>query len=166
MRLVMHSFTFRGYSLQHALEKSKDYGYEAIELNDAHFRPGDKKAVENAILECEKAGFPVAALDTYIDLTGSAEKEELSYQRFAGFVELAQKYGIPRLNGGLGSLVKSDPNDYSANGSVLLTDEMVARIVAGMKKADSLLAEHSIEMTLEMHMNNPHDSAALNHEAA
>lgn len=160
MRLVMHSYTFREYSFKHAVMKANQYGYEAIEICDDFFTRGDEKSIEALVDVCENEGVPVAAIDAHLNFTQTPELEAEAFNYFQAAVAVAEKRKIPRLNGGLGPLVASDPQSFSENGSILLTDELRTRLIAGMQKADAILERAGVKMTLEMHMNMPHDNAA------
>ena len=160
MRVVMHSYTFRNYPLEHAIDKAKAFGYEAIELYVDFFGEDDPALLSSAIDICEDAGLPVATVDASLNFVEGPEAAEKSIGAFAKLVKIAGQRGIPRMNGGLGKLCGSDPGNFSANGSVLMTPGLHQQIVEGMKAADPILESAGVEMTLELHMNMPHDSAA------
>lgn len=38
MKIVLHSYTFRGYSVERAFYKAAEYGYDGVELSVVHFK--------------------------------------------------------------------------------------------------------------------------------
>ena len=160
MRIIMHSYTFRAYPLEHGIDKAKAYGYEAIELSSEFYDEGDPASVERAVSACESAGLPIVTLDVSLNFVEGPKEAQESIERFTRMLDIAKRRGIPRVNGGLGKLIGPDPGNFSANGSVLMTPGLRQQVVDGMKTIDPLLGDAGVEMTLEMHMNMPHDSAA------
>ncbi len=161
MRIVLHTYTFHRYPLEHAVKKGLAYGYEAAELLDVFYREGTTEAIERAVDICEKGGLPVAALGSCVNFTGTPDEEKKSLESFQIVLDVAKRRGIPRINGNLGHLVGNDRDDYSANGSALLTDALFARAVEGARQVDTILEEADIDFTLEMHMNMAHDAGAV-----
>lgn len=160
MRIVLHTYTFYRYPLEHAVKKGLAYGYEAAELLNDFYEEGTTEAIERAVNVCEKGGLPVAALGGSVNYTGTPDEEKKSLESFQIVMDVAKRHGIPRINGNLGILVGDDRSNYSANGSVLLTDALFERAVEGLKQVDAMLEEADLDFTLEMHMNMAHDTGA------
>ena len=38
MKIVLHSYTFRSYSVERAFRKAAEYGFDGIELSTVHYQ--------------------------------------------------------------------------------------------------------------------------------
>ncbi len=160
MRILLHSFTFRDYDVEHAIAKGKVFGYDALELFPSHFGTGDLDRLKQAIDLSVAAGLPVETVDFSVDLLETKEKQEPSIRAVQQLLHAIDSTGVKRINGHVGSLVASDPNQFSNNGSVLATPEMYTNAAEGLRAICDTAAQVDIDVVLEIHMNTLHDSVA------
>jgi 3-dehydroshikimate dehydratase len=160
--LLMHSYTYRGQPLERAARKAREYGYDGLELVTLHYDP---EQPEGSIAEADRiarnAGTRIGVLDFSGNLiAGTDEERRQGRNRIAETIRLAAKIGAVGLNGTVGQLTGADPDDWSANGSRLATDEIYTRAAEGLRPLGALAAEQGVWISLEIHMNTPHDTAA------
>ncbi|MEW6355732.1 MAG: sugar phosphate isomerase/epimerase [Planctomycetota bacterium] len=162
MRLCMHSYTFRAYPLDRALKKSAQYGWDGLELNGKHFDAANLKTSLDEIIEkAAKHGVDITVIDfpgNFIQDDRDAAKR--SVEQIAHWISLVRNYGIQIMNGGVGSLVGENPRDYGRNGSALATDEHYERAASALRQLGAQAESEGVTLTLEIHMNTLHDTAA------
>ncbi|MBE3583444.1 MAG: sugar phosphate isomerase/epimerase [Limnochordaceae bacterium] len=158
----MHSYTFRGYPWRRAVEKAAEFGYTGLELSTVHL-PADNPlaAVPAAVDLARRYGVPVGALSFGAQLAqADPAARQQSLENAIRFIRTAGQLGIPLVNGGVAGLVGPRWDAYGDNGSRLATDQTYAWVEEGLKALDEAAAEAHVKVTLEIHMNSVHDTAA------
>lgn len=160
--LIMHSYTYRGQPLERAARKCREYGYDALELVTSHY---DRADPEGSIAEAARLargeGIPLAVVDFSGNLIAEdADSRARAREDIARIVRLAAKIGARGINGGVGSLVGPDPSNYGENGSRLATEAHYDRAAEGLTALSRIAADAGVWISLEIHMNTPHDTAA------
>jgi sugar phosphate isomerase/epimerase len=160
--LYMHSYTYRGQSIQRAARKCREYGYDGLELVTSHYdRAQPEESIAAAVETARAAGTRIAVVDFSGNLIAEdAESRNRAATEIAGIIRLAAKHGALGINGGVGSLVGPDPGNYSENGSRIATAAQYDRAAEGLRSLAQLAASEGIWISLEIHMNTPHDTAA------
>lgn len=160
--LYMHSYTYRGQSIERAARKCREYGYDGLELVTSHYdRAKPEESITAAAAAAIAAGTRVAVVDFSGNLISEdAEGRGKAVDEIAHVIRLASKIGAVGVNGGVGSLVGPDPGNYSENGSRLATAEQFERAAEGLRTLARLATEEGVWISLEIHMNTPHDTAA------
>jgi len=162
MKVCMHSYTFRDYPLERALRKAAQYGWDGIELNGKHFDITRlKDELDRIIEEATRYGVDITVIDfpgNFIQDDRDAAKQ--SVEQVSEMISVVRNYGIQIMNGGVGVLAGSDPRDYGSNGSALATDEHYGRAAEALKQLGPLAESEGVTLTLEIHMNTIHDTAA------
>lgn len=160
MRILMHSYTFRAYSLERALRKAKEFGYDGIELSTAHFNFfALEQEISNLKELSEKYDCPIITADFPADFLTSEENLQSSIENLRRAIPLFKSLGVELLNGGVGPLAGEDPSDFSRGGSTIANREHYDRAIKGLKQIVPLLEEAGLILTLEIHMNTLHDTA-------
>ncbi|NOZ21602.1 MAG: sugar phosphate isomerase/epimerase [Planctomycetes bacterium] len=162
MRLCMHSYTFRAYPLDRALKKAAQYGWDGIELNGKHFDADDLKTSLDEIIEAAaKYGVDISVIDFPGNfIQDDRDEAKRSVERMAEWISLVRNYGIQIMNGGVGSLAGDNPGDYGRNGSALATEEHYERAAEALRQLGAQAQSEGVVLTLEIHMNTLHDTAA------
>ena len=161
MQLVMHSYTFRRYSLREAFVNARRLGWDGIELQPCHF---DRERIETELPEAValggKLGVPILCVDSggdFIQDDGAAREAEV--RRMERDIEACARCGVSLINGGVGGLVV-DRQDYGKNGSALAKDVHYERAADAMRHLGALAAKRSITIVFEIHMNGLVDTIA------
>lgn len=158
----MHSYTYRSYPVERALKKAEAYGYSGLELSTVHV---DAKNVEADLARIvglsKKYGVPIAVLDHGADLaTADTAAHAQAVESWKTAIRRAATLGARFVNGSVGSFYGPDPNNFSANGSKLATDEHYYRAAEGLNQISKVAEQEGVTVALEIHMNTIHDSAA------
>lgn len=157
MKIVLHSYTFRGYSVERAFYKAAEYGYDGVELSVVHFK--DEADIEKAVALSKKYQVPIVALDGGTDLLNEGNADA-SIERMKWLIDMAAKYNVPMINGGIASKYGPDPGNYGANGSVLLSDADYEYMAEKYQEVAKYAEANQILIVFEIHMNTPHDTGA------
>lgn len=160
--LYMHSYTYRGQSIERAARKCREYGYDGLELVTSHYdRAQPEESIAVAAQAAKAAGTQVAVVDFSGNLIADeAETRSRAVDEISQVIRLAANIGAVGVNGGVGGLVGPDPGNYSENGSRLATAAHFERAAEGLRPLARLAADQGIWISLEIHMNTPHDTAA------
>lgn len=162
MKLCMHSYTFRAYPLDRALKKAAQYGWDGIELNTKHFDITNLKEDLDQIIEtAARYGVDISVIDfpgSFIQDDRDAAKR--SVEQVAQMISVVRNYGIQIMNGGVGGLTGPNPKDYGRNGSAIATDAHFERAAEALKELGKVAESEGVALTLEIHMNTLHDTAA------
>jgi len=160
MRVLLHSYTFRDYDLEHTIAKGRAFGYDALELFPSHFGMGDLDLLKRAIDLAVAASLPVETVDFTADLSGDKKTRTDSVETVRRLLRSIDSTGVRRINGHVGNLVASNPEDFSSNGSAIATPEMYTNAAEGLRAICDTAGDVGIEVVLEIHMNTLHDSVA------
>jgi sugar phosphate isomerase/epimerase len=161
MSILLHSYTFRSYSIERAFQKAKEFGYAGIELSTVHFNFFNlDQEIKRLDGIQKKYELPIITADFPANFITSDEslRESVEYLRKA--IPLLKELGVRILNGGVGPLAGKEPSDFSQGGSAIATEEHYERAIKGLKEIVPLLEENNLLLTLEIHMNTLHDTAA------
>jgi 3-dehydroshikimate dehydratase len=161
MEYILHSYTFRDYSLKEAFANAQRFGWQGIELQPCHF---DEEAVETEVAAAvalgKEYGIPIRCLDYSGDFSnddaGAAEKSVAWVERA---IDVCATQNIPMLNGFAGWLTVDD-NDWGKNGSALAQDIHYERAAEALRHLGAKADEQGIRIVLEIHMNTIHDTVA------
>ncbi|MDD4693210.1 MAG: sugar phosphate isomerase/epimerase [Firmicutes bacterium] len=157
MNIVLHSYTFRGYSVERAFYKAAEYGYDGIELSTVHFKT--EADIQKAVALSKKFQVPIASIDGGTDLLNEANANA-SIEKMKWLIDMAAKYDIPIINGGIANKIGTDGSKYGENGSVLLTDADYEYLGQKFQDVAKYAEENKILIVFEIHMNTPHDTGA------
>ncbi|MFH1740930.1 MAG: sugar phosphate isomerase/epimerase family protein [bacterium] len=159
MKILLHSFTFRDYEIEHAIAKGKAFGYEGIELFPSHYESGGLERVKQIIELGTANNLPVETVDFEAELLDRESQQE-SVNEVRALLAVLKDTGVKRINGGVGSVVGADPTKYGENGSAIATPEMYKNASEGLREICAAAEDFGIEVVLEIHMNTIHDSVA------
>ena len=160
MRILLHSYTFRDYEIEHAIAKGKAFGYQGIELFPSHYKSGGLDRVKQIIELGAATNLPVEAVDFEAGLLGSRDSRQESISGVRALLAVLKNGGVKRINGGVGSVVGADPMKFGENGSAIATPEMYKHASEGLREICTAAADFGIEVVLEIHMNTIQDSVA------
>ena len=160
-QLVMHSYTFRDYSLRHAYAAAQRFEWDAIELQRCHFDENDlEPSLTAAIRQGEEFGMSIACVDFITDfIHKDRDVIDKNVRAVEKMIRVCAKHKVPRLNGAIGTL-GHHPTDYGKNGSALARDSHYDRATEALQAIGRRAAKHNIEIVLEIHMNTLHDTIA------
>lgn len=161
MQIIMHSYTFRTYSLDEAFRSAKRFGWDGVELQPCHF---DRARIETelpaAIALGRSHGVPIACVDSGGDVIGDDRKAaEATVAQIERELGICAANGIMLINGGVGAL-RGDNPEYGANGSALATDVHYARAADAYRHLGAVAARLGITIVFEIHMFALHDTIA------
>jgi len=161
MNIVMHSYTFRDYSLEHAFQNALRFGYQAIELQPCHFnRDNVAHDVAQAMALSKTYGVPIYCFDfsgSFFD--DDSKAIEASLAQFITEIDVCADHGITVMNGFAGWLV-ADKSDFGKNGSTLAKPVHYERAAEALRTAARHAKTCGIRIMLEVHMNTIHDTFA------
>jgi len=161
MRFYLHSFTFRNYSIDHALRKAAELDWDGLELHTKHFDESKFRDELTAIIEkATRFRVDVAVLDFSANfIADDPAVREQSVNKLREMIPIAREFGISVMNGYAGFLTGSDPRDFGSNGSALATDEHYDRATEALRQIAPIAEREGMTLTLEIHMNTIHDTA-------
>lgn len=161
MRIVMHSYTFRGYPLEYAFRNALRFGWDGVELQPCHFdRERLVEELPKAIGLGKRYGIPVACVDFGGDfINADAAVVEASVAHLERDIRTCADNGVYLMNGAAGFL-GGDPEDYGKNGSALATDAQYERAAEAFRAAGTTAAKLGVRLVFEIHMNTIHDTVA------
>jgi len=161
MQFVMHSYTFRAYSLREAFLNARRYGWDGIELQPCHFdRDHIDEELPLAVALGQEFGVPILCVDSGGDfINADLRTIEDEVRKMERDVEACARNGVKLINGGVGGLV-ADRNDFGKNGSALATDLHYQRAAEAMRHVGAVAARHGITIVFEIHMNGLTDTIA------
>jgi sugar phosphate isomerase/epimerase len=157
----MHSYTYRGQSLQLAARKAVQYGYEGLELVTLHYDRKNLASIEEAAKTARAAGTRIAVVDYAGSvIVDDGDERQRNQEHQAEVIRAAARIGAEGVNGSIGSLMKQGYTNYGENGSALATDEHYERGAEAYRALGEVAREYGIWISFEIHMNTPHDTAA------
>jgi 3-dehydroshikimate dehydratase len=161
MQFVMHSYTFRTYSLHEAFVNARRFGWDGIELQPCHFdRERIGEELPAAIALGQEFGVPILCVDfggDFINENPAVVENDL--RQMEREIEACARCGVKLMNGGVGSLVV-DNSDFGKNGSALAGEVHYERAADAMRHLGALAAKHGIAIVFEIHMNGLTDTIA------
>ena len=159
MKIVLHSYSFRTYSLEAAFVNAQRFGWDGLELFLSDF---DREHVEDDLPRCVALGgayaMPIHCVDFWGDfINDDSRRVEESVRQTEREISACAQNGISLLNGAAGTLA-GDPDDYQRNGSVRARDVHYDRATEALRHLGAVAARHGIRLSLETHMNTLHDT--------
>ena len=160
-KIYLNSFNYRKYSLERAMRRAREYGYDGVEIWSGHFK---LDTVEETLAEARRLGREIGVGTPVLNLSGNvigddAEERRGRVQRLLEVIERCPEYGVELINGYAGSLIV-DRKDWSKNGSAAATEEHYARAIEAYRVLGPAAERAGVTITLEVHMNTIHDTAA------
>lgn len=160
--LYMHSYTYRGQPVARAARKCREYGYDGLELVNGHY---DRNDPEGSITEAARLAAAAGTRIAVVDFSGNliaedAEERRRGEEAIARVIRVAAGIGAIGVNGSVGSLFGPTPSNWSENGSRVATGVHYERAAGSLRRLAAIAREAGIWISLEIHMNTPHDTAA------
>jgi len=159
--IYVNSWNFRGYPLARAIAKADEYGYDGVEVWAGHYQLDT--------LEATLAGAQRIALDAGIavpvlNLSGNVIEDDSAARearigRLTEIIARCPQHGIRIVNGYAGSVIL-DRDDWGKNGSAAATPEHFDRATDAYQRLGLAAQRAGVLLTLEVHMNSIHDTAA------
>ena len=162
MELLLHSYTFRDYTLDDALRAARRLGYTGLELHPVHFNvsyPDEELA--RCLMHADRRGLDILVVDFKADLIqaddGAAEEAARLLERT---IHVCERLDIRLMNGLTGFLTGPEPTAFSKNGSAIATDDHYNRCAERLRKLAKVAEQAGVTLSLEIHMNTIHDNIA------
>ena len=159
--IYLHSYTLRGYSLARALRKARDLGFDGIELWAGHYKLDQ---VEEVLRQAQPLARTLEVTVPVLNLSGEvigddpAQRAE-RVRRVGEVIRRCPEVGVRIVNGYAGFIIL-DRADWGKNGSAAAGDEHYERAAAAYRDLGSIAQASGVTLTLEVHMNTIHDTAA------
>ena len=158
--IYLNSFNYRKYSLERAMRRAHEYGYDGVEIWSGHFK---LDTVEETLAEAQRLGRAIGVGAPVLNLSGNVisddpEERNARLRRLLAVIARCPDYGVSILNGYAGSLI-IDRKDWSHNGSAAATEDHYRRAVDAYRQLGSAAERAGVTITLEVHMNTIHDTA-------
>jgi sugar phosphate isomerase/epimerase len=159
--IYLNSYNYRGYPFARALYKAREFGYDGVELWAGHYQVD---TVEETLREAQRLGRLLHIGVPVLNLSGNVIDDDLAeragrVRRLREIVERCPDLGVSIVNGYAGSLIV-DRADWGKNGSAAATAEHYARAVEAYYELGGAAQRAGVVLTLEIHMNTIHDTAA------
>ncbi|HXI17900.1 MAG TPA: sugar phosphate isomerase/epimerase family protein [Chloroflexota bacterium] len=160
-KIYLNSFNYRKYSLERAMRRAREYGYDGVEIWSGHFK---LETVEQTLQEAQRLGREIGIGAPVLNLSGNVigddpEKRQTRVRRLLEVIQRCPEYGVELINGYAGSLIV-DRTNWASNGSAAATEEHYQRATDAYRTLGSAAERAGISITLEVHMNTIHDTAA------
>lgn len=158
--IYLNSFNYRRYSLERAMRRAREYGYDGVEIWSGHFK---LDMVEETLAEARQLSREIGVGTPVLNLSGNvigddAEERRARVQRLLEVIARCPDFGVSIINGYAGSLIV-DRKDWSNNGSAAATEEHYRRAVDAYRQLGPAAERAGVTITLEVHMNTIHDTA-------
>lgn len=160
-RIYLNSFNYRRYSLERAMRRAREYGYDGVELWSGHF---ELDTVEETLADARRLEREIGCGVRVLNLSGNvigddAGERHSRVERLLEVIARCPEYGVEIVNGYAGSLIVERTN-WAANGSAAATPEHYRRAVDAYRTLGPAAERAGVILTLEVHMNTIHDTAA------
>jgi len=157
--LLLHTNSFRAYSLARALVKAKEFGYEGVELAACHYDAGRlEEEAERLSKLSEECQVPIRAVSFEVDLL-AREEERWSHNVAAlgRALQIFGQLGVKIVNCGAAPL--RNPESAARSGSWLAQDWHYERVATGLRQVVPLLEKADLSLCLETRKHTLHDTA-------
>ena len=160
-KFVLNSFNYRKYSLERAMRRAREYGYDGVEIWSGHFK---LDTVEETLAESQRLGRQIGIGTPVLNLSGNvigddAEERRARVKRLVEVIQRCPEYGVEIINGYAGSLIV-DRTNWANNGSAAASPEHYERAIDAYRVLGPAAERAGVLITLEVHMNTIHDTAA------
>ncbi len=160
-KIYLNSFNYRKYSLERALRRAREYGYDGVEIWSGHFQ---LDTVEETLGEALRLGREIGIGAPVLNLSGNVigddpAERQARVRRLVEVIERCPDYGVEAINGYAGSLIV-DRTNWAHNGSAAATEEHYRRAIDAYRVLGPAAERAGVTITLEVHMNTIHDTAA------
>lgn len=164
MRTVLHSYSFRRYSLDHVLSVARLGGWPAIEVSGLHFDGTDIEGeISRAVAAGRQHGVEIHCVGYYADfVTADESKRCRAVDRVCRIIDACAAHGVGLINGFCGWLMR-DPaawDDWWLNGSRLASGEHYQRAADAYRQVGAHAADRGVRVAIEVHPHTIHDTVA------
>jgi len=160
-QVYLNSFNYRGYPFERALQQAAQFGYDGVELWAGHYQIDTVEQTLAAVQPlAQRLGIAVPVLNLSGNVIGDDAAERAArLHRLREIVRRVPDLGVRIINGYAGSIIV-ERHDWARNGSAAATEEHYARAVDAYRDLGAVAAHAGVVLTLEVHMNTIHDTAA------
>lgn len=160
-KIYLNSYNYRGYPLERALRKAQEYGYDGVDLWAGHYDVDTvEQTLRDALPVAARLGLTIPVLNLSGNVIGDDDAErQMRVRRLCEIVEHCAGLGVTLINGYAGSIIV-DRTDWGKNGSAAATADHYARAAAAYQELGAVAVRVGVSLTLEVHMNTIHDTAA------
>jgi sugar phosphate isomerase/epimerase len=160
-QVILNSFNYRKYSLERAMRRAKSYGYDGVEIWSGHFK---LETIEQDLQEAQRLSRQIGIGTPVLNLSGNVigDDDDERRSRTARIVEVIRRcpeYGVSLINGYAGSIIV-DRGNWANNGSAAARAAHYARAAEAYRIFGAEAERAGVTITLEVHMNTIHDTAA------
>jgi 3-dehydroshikimate dehydratase len=159
--IYLNTWNFRGYPLERAVRKAGEFGYDGVEIWSGHYQFDTVEAtLADAQRLARSVGVPIPVLNlsgNVIDADSVARAARVG--RIAEIIARCPDFGIRIINGYAGSIVV-DRDNWGKNGSAAAAAEHYDRATEAYQTLGAAAQRAGLLLTLEVHMNTIHDTAA------
>src|SRR6266545_6909858 len=160
-KIYLNSFNYRRYSLERAMRRAREYGYDGVEIWSGHFK---LETIEETLRDARRLSREIGVGAPVLNLSGNvigddAAERETRVRRLLEVIQRCPDHGVELINGYAGSLIV-DRKDWSKNGSEAANEEHYARAIDAYRVLGPAAERAGVTITLEVHMNTIHDTAA------
>ena len=105
--IYLNSFNYRRYSLERAMRRAREYGYDGVEIWSGHFK---LERVEETLAEAQRLGRAIGVGAPVLNLSGDVigddpEERNARVQRLLEVIARCPDFGVSIINGYAGSLI-------------------------------------------------------------
>jgi sugar phosphate isomerase/epimerase len=160
-QVILNSFNYRKYSLERAMRRAKSYGYDGVEIWSGHFK---LETIEHDLQEAQRLSRQIGIGTPVLNLSGNVigDDDDERRSRTARIVEVIRRcpeYGVSLINGYAGSIIV-DRGNWANNGSAAARAAHYERAAEAYRIFGAEAERAGVTITLEVHMNTIHDTAA------
>jgi 3-dehydroshikimate dehydratase len=158
--VYLNSWNFRAYGLERAMRRARACGYDGVEVYAGHNRGGPRETLAEVDRLAALTGIPVRVLNFGSGvIADDAEVRRAVEAQALEAIRLAPAHGVRIINASAGSIVV-DPHDWARNGSAAAAEAHYERAAAAYARLGREAERAGVLLTLEIHMNTIHDTAA------
>lgn len=161
MKLVLHSYSFRTYPLEHVFAVARHFGWGSIELASCHFDAADAdREIAAAVALGRRYGVRIHCAGYYGDFLAGDAVRARSIDTVMAVVDACANNGVDLINGFGGWLVGRDEDDWPHNGSALAGEREYHRVAEAYRHLCEHAAARGVRVGVEVHPNTLHDTVA------
>lgn len=161
MNVFLHSYTFRAHPFETAVQYARRYGYDGLELSLVHCRDASVQGdLDRCLKDANRYGMSIECMDFRGNFIADSERDVYeSVNLVEKRIALCGQNNIRLMNGFVGVLAK-DGAGYGENGSAIAEDAHYQRAADSLRYLGDVAEKHDVLLTIEIHMNTPHDTIA------